>query len=76
MFDGNTFVGESFDTRSSVFRYKNIASGTIFKWNQTGIAVDTVRVDLMNGQDQSIFSWCSDHSCDTAEGFDGSSLHT
>lgn len=76
VFDGTTFCGEMFETQSSVFRYENIAGGTTFKWNQTGIPVDVVRVDLMNDKNQSIFSWCFDRSCDTNKGFDGSSLYT
>lgn len=76
VFDGTTFTGEMFETQSSVFRYENISRGTAFRWNQTGIAVDIVRVDLMNAKDQSIFSWCSDHTCNTMKGFDGASLYT
>lgn len=75
LFDGTTFRGEIFETQSSVFQYQNISAGTVFKWSQTGIAVDIVRVDLMNADNQSIFSWCFDHGCNTAKGFDGTSLY-
>lgn len=74
-FDGTTFRGEMFQTQSSVFLYKNISNGLTFRWNQTGDPVDIVRVDLMNGNDESIFFWCSDRSCNETKGFDGSSSH-
>lgn len=75
LFDGTTFEGEKFDTRSSVFTYQNLSPEKTFRWNQTGPQVDIVRVDLMNGNNLSIFSWCSNHGCDTMQGFNGSSLH-